>query len=237
MTNQALSILSRDPSLPILGQSALLHFGECVLYSMVLASSYGFFLRKDRLAFVVAVSGIALTSAYPAYLVAGAILYGIVSDVPLILYFYLFIVTAIFVLSLFLYEKTKRFPLRYAEFAPTLTTCLFLVALPSIYLSGMGGATTRPTSRTTPRSCMSCCSSCLAQHSLKRPCESSRCWRLSGVFCTLASSSIVGTTQPGTFLRHLFILRGLSSISAELENELHEVWRQHTWLYGAQVPG
>lgn len=139
MTNQALNILSRDPSLPILGQSALLHFGESVLYSMVLVGSYGFFLRKDRLAFVVAVSGIALASAYPAYLVAGAILYGIASDVPLILYFYLSIVTAIFGLSLSLYKKTKRFPLRHAEFAPTLTTCFFLVALPSIYLSGMGG--------------------------------------------------------------------------------------------------
>ena len=139
MTNQALNILSTDPSLTILGQSALLHFGESVLYSMVLAANYSFFLRKGRLAFVVAVSGIALASVYPAYLVAGAILYGFASDVPLIIYFYLFIVAAIFGLGLPMFKKTKRFPLRFAEIETTLTTGLFLVSLPLIYLSGIWG--------------------------------------------------------------------------------------------------
>ena len=139
LTNRAVSVLGRGPALPILGWSILLHTGESILYSVVLAAGYSLFLRRGRLALVTAISGIILASAYPAYLVATALLYGMALDVPSVLYWYLLSVAGILCLGPAMLKKAARFPLRLAGIEPALMAVFFLMALPSIYFAGMAG--------------------------------------------------------------------------------------------------
>ena len=138
-TNRVAGVLGLDPTLPILGRSLLLLTGEAILYSTVLAAGYSLFLRRGRLALATAISGVILASAYPAYLVAAALLCGMARDVPPVLYALLLAVAGILCLGPALIKKAQRFPLRWAEIEPALTAGFFLMALPSIHLAGMAG--------------------------------------------------------------------------------------------------